>query len=56
MIRPKLPAKKELFSIGWTADMDLVAVFFFFLKDKKKVAVIQTPGHSPTQRAKEQFL
>lgn len=30
--------------------MDLVAIL---KKKKKKVAVIQTPGHPPTQRAKE---
>ena len=36
--------------------MDLVAVvfcFFFFKEKKKRAAVIQTPGHPPTQRAKE---
>ena len=52
-MRPQPPAEDVPFSIGWTADMDLVAVCFFFLKEKKKVAVIQTPGHPPTQRAKE---
>ena len=46
--------KKELFSIGWTADMDLVAVFFF--KEKKKKGSCDTNPRTPTQPKSQRIV